>query len=191
MRVLVRLGCVFVLVGAMLFGSTACSTPARAHVEAVASSSPEHRSVVTELDAITITFTGTTRPDFATYALRSADQRDHGLAAPVHEDDDTVVVLTPEQELPDGLYRVAYQIMFDDGHAASGVIQFELSADGVARAGEWPASDPAPARPEPERADVGGLLPWLIGIAAVGLAAFTVVLVRARRRTSGPGSGQT
>lgn len=173
----VRRAALVLLTVIMMLGAT----PASAHTNPVKESTPRSGSVVTDLDEIMITFTDGIRPDFSTFTLRSADGVDHPLGVPQLSDGNAVVRLEPANALPDGLYRLGYQTVFDDGHSAAGVVQFEISADGTARAGEWPADDDAgPTRPEPERLDVTGMVPWLIGGAVVLAVVFVVIMLKVR-----------
>lgn len=164
------------------------SAPAGAHVEAVHSSTPEQHSVVTEVSEVTIEFVDGIDTETATFTLRRADGTDLALADPVFSAEDTTVTLTPEsaeaEGLAEGRYRAGYQVNFGDGHVSTGVIEFEVSRDGESKAEPWPADDQAPARVEPDRADVSGQWPWLVGIGVVVVAGFAVVLVVQRRRSS-------
>lgn len=161
---------------------------AQAHVEAVHTSSPAQHEVVTEVSEITIEFVDGIDTAAATFTLRSANDVDHPLAEPEFSQDETTVTLTPTgleaDGLPEGRYRAGYQVNFGDGHVSQGVIEFEVSRDGESKAEPWPADDPAPGRHDPERTDVSGQLPWLIGIGAVVVLAFAVVLVIQRKRAA-------
>ncbi|MDN5726338.1 MAG: copper resistance protein CopC [Propionibacteriales bacterium] len=164
--------------------------PAGAHSSPIKESTPRHESVVTQVDDVSITFTGAVRPDFATFSLRSADGRTHPMAEPRFSGADTKVQLTPSPQLGEGLYRVGYQVVFDDGHSTAGVVQFEISADGVARAGTWPSGDDGPVRPEPERLDVSGVIWWIVGGAVLVSVAFVVIMLWVRAASGRrPGSG--
>lgn len=183
-----RLGLVLPGLVVGLLAVLSVTSPAQAHVEAVHRSDPDHHSVVSEVSEVTIEFVDGIDTDAATFTLRRADGTDIELAAPAFSDEDKVVVLVPASPqdggLPEGRYRAGYQVNFGDGHVSTGVIEFEVSRDGVAKADPWPADDQPPARVEPDRADVSGQLPWLIAIAVVVVAGFTVVLVLQRRRSA-------
>lgn len=176
MRPAVRTGAVLLLSVVLLL----LAGPARAHTEAIRRSTPADRSVVTSAATIRIEFTDRVTARYATFTLRSADGVDHALGTPQFSDDDAVATLTPAAELPEGLYRLGFQVTFSDGHPQTGVIQFEISRDGVARAGSWPDNGPGADRVRP---DAGGAVwPWLVGIGAVVIVGFTAFLLRARRR---------
>lgn len=180
-----------VMLAALLVAVAPPPVVAGAHVEVVATSDPTRDAVVRSTDVIMVEFTGPIRTTAATFTLRSSDGTDHALAPPEYDADDTVVRLRPADggALPDGLYRAGFQISFTDGHPAVGVIQFEVSGSGEARAAPWPADDPAPARAEPERFDVSGQLPWLIGGGAVLVVGFGWFLRRAARSQRAPRDG--
>lgn len=162
------------------------AAPAAAHVEPVERSDPARGAVVRAVSTITVEFTGTIRTESATFVLRSSDGTEHRLAEPSFAEDATVVRLTPSEvdELPEGLYRLGYQVVFPDGHPAVGVVQFEVSHSGQGQAEPWPADDPAPGRAEPDRLDVSGQLPWLIAVGVVLVAGFGLFVWRARRLNS-------
>lgn len=163
-------------------------SPARAHVVAVHSSTPAHQEVVTEVATITIEFVDGVDTGTAVFTLRGADGTDHAMTAPEFSQDETTVTLTPSEVdadgLPEGRYRAGYQVNFGDGHLSQGVIEFEVSRSGESQADPWPSDDPAPGRLEPERTDVSGQLPWLIGIGAVVVVGFAVAIVIQRRRSA-------
>lgn len=161
--------------------------PAAAHVEPIKRSDPGRGTVVRAVATISVEFTDSVRTDSATFVLRSSDGTEYRLAEPSFAEDATAVRLTPAEvdELPEGLYRLGYQVVFPDGHPAIGVVQFEVSRSGEARAERWPDDDPPPGRAEPDRLDVGDQLPWLIAGAVVLVAGFGLFLRRARRRASG------
>lgn len=160
------------------------ATPAHGHVQPIARTDPARDSVVRSVDLITVEFTGPIRTTATTFTLRSSDGVDHALAAPEFAAGDTVVRLRPADgdDIPDGLYRVGYQVTFTDGHPAVGVVQFEVSRSGESRGESWPADDPAPGRAEPERLDAAGQWPWLAGGAVVLVAGFGLVVWRLRSR---------
>lgn len=155
-------------------------TSARAHTEAIRRSTPADRSVVNSVSTVQVEFTDRVSPEYATFTLRSADGINHPLATPVFAADASSVTLTPPADLPEGLYRLGFQVTFSDGHPQAGVVQFEVSRDGVRRAGEWPQDGAAPDRVRP--VDAAPALPWLVGAGTLAVAGFVAAVVRARRR---------
>lgn len=154
---------------------------ADAHTETLAASSPAAGSVVRSVETIELRFVDRIRVDAATFTLRSGTGTTVTLAAPAYADQDRVVTLRPAAALPDGRYRVGFQVLFPDGDPAAGVVEFEVSADGVARAPAWTADDPPPAVAK-ERFSAGAALPWLLVGAAAAVGALAIGLARSRRR---------
>lgn len=165
-----------------LTGSLLGTRPGAAHEIVLAGSTPTDQSVVRSVGSIELRFTDRLQPEYLTFTLRSADGVDHGLAAPELSDGDTVARLAPSNPLPDGRYRVGFQIVLSDGDAGAGVVEFEVSADGRPVAAPWPAADQAAPEPPRPRAEVGGVLPWVVGGTVVVLVGFVAFAVRARRR---------
>lgn len=167
---------------ALLALSMAMPAPvAGAHTEALAESTPAAGSVIRTVEAIELRFVDRLQVDAATFTLRSGSGADVALGLPAYAARDRTVTLRPAAALPDGRYRVGFQVLFPDGDPAAGVVEFEVSADGVARAPAWPSDDPPPAV-EKERIGADAALPWRLVGAAAAVGAFAVGLVRARRR---------
>lgn len=175
-RLLAALG----LIGLLLAGSVPV---AGAHSEVLAESTPAAGSVVREVPTIELRFVDRLQVAAATFTLRSGTGTTVALAAPAYADQDRVVTLRPAAALPDGRYRVGYQVLFPDGDPAAGVVEFEVSVDGVSRAPAFSSTtgDPPPAV-EKERFSTGAALPWLLAGTAVAVGALSLVLIRARRR---------
>lgn len=154
---------------------------AGAHTDALERSTPAAGSVVRGVPTVELRFDDPLQVDAATFTLRSSTGADLTLAAAAYAEQDTVVTLRPAAAVPDGLYRIGYQVIFADGHPAAGAVEFEVSTDGAARAPAWPSDDPPPAV-EKERFSAGAALPWLLIGAAAAIGALAVVLVRTRSR---------
>lgn len=174
---------VLALLALLALSMTVPAPAAGAHTEVLAESTPAAGSVVRGVSTLELRFVDRLQVDAATFTLRSGAGADVALSTPTYADQDRVVTLRPAAALPDGRYRVGFQVLFPDGDPAAGVVEFEVSADGVARAPAFSstADDPPPAVDE-ERVGAGAALPWLLVGAAAAVAAFAVVLVRARRR---------
>lgn len=146
----------------------------------LAGSTPVDGSVVRSVDDLKLRFTDTIRPDYLTVTLRSADVTDHALSPPQLEDDDATVRIRPTAQLPDGRYRIGFQVVLADNDPGAGVVEFEVSSTGVSQAPPWPSGDTAPEPPRP-RSDIGNPLPLVVG-AVVVVAGFTAILVWNRKR---------
>lgn len=118
---------------------------------------------------------------------------------------DDQLVGTPAQELQDGVYNVAYDVLSEDGHPIDGTLAFELDAAVAAEeetateeesnteeAAETEAAEPETAEeetteqatasgPEASSEDAGSSLTFIIAGFAVLLLIGAVVLMRKKR----------
>ncbi len=174
-----------VSVGAALVGMLLAwliTAPAAAHTNPLASSTPAAGSIVRSVDSIELKFVTSVKADATTFTLRARDGANQALATPTFSADRTTVTLPMSKAVPDGRYRIGYQMILSDGDPVAGVVEFEVSSDGVARAPAWPENDPPPLPPK-QRIDAGSGLSWVIGIGVALLIVTVILLLRPSRRT--------
>ncbi len=182
---------------ALIFGSALATAPtAAAHGAAITRSDPAAGTVVTAVEVITVELSGPIDPSTSSFSLARPD----GSLTPVELDVNaaaTSIEARPAWPLTDGRYRLGYQVVLaDDGHPATGVVEFEVSAEGVSRAAPWPQSgisaDSASATPgggdtsgraiTAERFGTDRALPWVTALMATVLVAVVAVFVVGSRR---------
>ena len=159
--------------------------PASAHTD-LGGSTPSAGEVVRSVSTIELRFTGPVEPDGAVFRLRAMSGAAPSIVTTEFADDQTSVELRPAAALVDDRYRVGYQFVSVDGHPISGVLEFEVSRDGVARAADWAVQTPPPTSPDDAQGqggDPGRVRPWVLAVAGAAL----VLLGFAVHRLDRPG----
>ncbi|GAB3705289.1 copper resistance protein CopC [Amycolatopsis oliviviridis] len=189
-----RFGASLLVTGLALLGS---ATPALAHSELKSSDPARGASLATPPTQIKLTFTGPvtlaenpiqiTGPENASWTVGRAEVAGTVVTAPV------------QAVGPAGEYTLRYKVTFEDSHAASGSVKFNLSnpvAPSQAPSSESPASSQAQpsgqaavssAAPAPQTGETTpeDLLPtwvWIVLAVAVVAAGIVVALRFTRRK---------
>ncbi|OXM46211.1 copper resistance CopC family protein [Amycolatopsis alba] len=182
-----RFGASLLVTGLALLGA---ATPALAHSELKSSDPARGASLATPPTQIKLTFTGPvtlaenpiqiTGPENASWTVGRAEVAGAVVTAPV------------QAVGPAGEYTLRYKVVFEDSHAASGSVKFNLSnpvapPSSQAQSSQAPASSQASATPAPSTDETtpGGLLPvwvWIVLAVAVVAAGIVVALRFTRRK---------
>jgi methionine-rich copper-binding protein CopC len=180
-----RFGASLLVAGVVLVGA---ATPAVAHSELKSSDPERGASLATPPTQIKLTFSGPvtlaenpiqiTGPENASWTVGRAEVAGTVVTAPV------------QAVGPVGEYTLRYKVTFEDTHAASGSVKFNLSAPVAppsSSSAAAPASSAAPATPAPQAAETTpeGLLPgwvWIVLAVAVVVAGLVVALRLTRRK---------
>ncbi len=181
-----RFGASLLVVGIALLGA---ATPALAHSELKSSDPARGASLATPPTQIKLTFSGPvtladdpiqiTGPENASWTVGRAEVAGSVVTAPVRAVG------------PAGEYTLRYKVTFEDTHAASGSVKFNLSAPvAPPSSSSAPASSAAPeasAAPAPaaEETTPDNLVPtwvWIVLAVAVVVAGLVVALRFVRRK---------
>lgn len=180
-----RFGASLLVTGLALLGA---ASPALAHSELKSSDPARGASLATPPTQIKLTFSGPvtladdnpiqiTGPENASWTVGRAEVAGTVVTAPV------------KAVGPAGEYTLRYKVTFEDSHAASGSVKFNLSAPAAAPSSlsqpssQAPASSATPA-PQAEQTTPEDLVPswvWIVLAVAV-VAAGVVVALRFIRR---------
>lgn len=116
--------------------------PAWAH-NALAEASPAKKATVKKAPAeVKLRFLQKLDPEQTVITLTDTTKRKVATSEP--EVDGSTGVITIEEELADGVYTVAYQVVSTDGHTVKG--SYDFTVDGpAASASPSPASSPSPS----------------------------------------------
>lgn len=172
-------------------------SPASAHDVVLDSSVPAAGSVVVSMESIELRFTGRVNPKFAVFTLTSADGATYELGEARFSNRSMAAEIAPVETLPEGRYRIGFQVLLSDGDPGVGAVEFELSADGTPRAEPWPAASAAtaevdqPGEPdrqtsptaEASRSSSPSVTSWLVGGLVVTGVIGAGVIVHSRRAT--------
>ncbi|WJY68192.1 copper resistance CopC family protein [Corynebacterium auris] len=158
---------------------------AAAH-DSVVGGSPADGDVVSEFpDELTLTFSGQIQEGFNTLALSNADTEEVLHTGEPVLDGHNVTLELPD-DLPEepGNYKIGFQIISSDGHAAKGMTTFTYQPDATA------AAAAAPAAEETEEEEAAGsrnmrLLVASLGVLAIAGAAIAVLAKRRKQQDSG------
>ncbi|EME60035.1 copper resistance CopC family protein [Amycolatopsis decaplanina] len=182
-----RFGASLLVTGLALLGA---ASPAMAHSELKSSDPARGASLATPPTQIKLTFSGPvtladdnpiqiTGPENASWTVGRAEVAGAVVTAPV------------QAVGPAGEYTLRYKVTFEDSHAASGSVKFNLSAPVATPSSQSPATSQAQApensaapAPQAGEATPEGLLPtwvWIVLAVAV-VAAGVVVALRFTRR---------
>ncbi|MFJ8915701.1 copper resistance protein CopC [Amycolatopsis sp. NPDC102389] len=179
-----RFGASLLVTGLALLGA---ASPALAHSELKSSDPERGASLATPPTQIKLTFTGPvtladdhpiqiTGPENASWTVGRAQVAGTVVTAPV------------QAVGPAGEYTLRYKVTFEDSHAASGSVKFNLSAPAAAPSSQVPSSSqaqapPSSAAPAPQTPE--GLVPswvWIVLAVAVVVAGLVVALRFTRRK---------
>lgn len=182
-----RFGASLLVTGLALLGA---ASPAMAHSELKSSDPARGASLATPPTQIKLTFSGPvtladdnpiqiTGPENASWTVGRAEVAGSVVTAPV------------KAVGPAGEYTLRYKVTFDDSHAASGSVKFNLSAPAAAPSpssqapvsSQAPASSAAPAQQAGETTPEDLVPSWVwIVLAVAVVAAGAVVALRFIRR---------
>ncbi|MBB5854330.1 copper resistance protein CopC [Amycolatopsis umgeniensis] len=183
-----RFGASLLVAGITLLGA---ATPALAHSELKSSDPARGASLATPPTQIKLTFSGPvtlaenpiqiTGPENASWTVGRAEVAGTVVTAPV------------QAVGPAGEYTLRYKVTFEDSHAASGSVKFNLSApvpSSAPTSSQAPASSAAPATnatpaPQAEETTPDKLVPtwvWIVLAVAVVVAGLVVALRFTRRK---------
>ncbi|RSN38230.1 copper resistance protein CopC [Amycolatopsis sp. WAC 01416] len=182
-----RFGASLLVAGLALLGAAA---PAMAHSELKSSDPARGASLATPPTQVKLTFSGPvtladnpiqiTGPENASWTVGRAEVAGTVVTAPV------------QAVGPAGEYTLRYKVTFDDSHAASGSVKFNLSAPVAAPSSQSqpssqaqaPASSATPA-PQADETAPEDLVPswvWIVLAVAVVVAGLVVALRFTRRK---------
>jgi copper resistance protein C len=164
---------------------------ALAHTSVLAGSTPSSGEVVGQVAEIELRFSTTIRPEFAVFALTGDDGSVMDLEEPRFDAAHETVRVTPMARLPDGGYRLAYQIVTSDNHPASGLVAFgvgdpaaQAPATGSPSRGPSPPTSQATRSPDAQPAGLARIDPivWgmLAGLVVLGAAGAVYRMVTRR-----------
>ncbi|MFI7117705.1 copper resistance protein CopC [Amycolatopsis sp. NPDC049868] len=182
-----RFGASLLVTGLALLGT---ASPALAHSELKSSDPARGASLATPPTQVKLTFSGPvtladdnpiqiTGPENASWTVGRAEVAGTVVTAPV------------QAVGPAGEYTLRYKVTFDDSHATSGSVKFNLSVAAAAPSSQAPTSSQAPqsssAAPAPQAAETtpDDLVPawvWIVLAVAVVVAGIVVALRFTRRK---------
>lgn len=180
-----RFGASLLVTGLALLGA---ATPAMAHSELKSSDPARGASLATPPTQVKLTFSGPvtladqnpiqiTGPENASWTVGRAEVAGAVVTAPV------------QAVGPAGEYTLRYKVTFEDTHATSGSVKFNLTAPvasptSQSQTSQAPTSSQAPA-PQTEETTPEGLVPtwvWIVLAVAVVVAGIVVALRFIRRK---------
>lgn len=170
--------------------------PASAHTDLVVSDPADGARLDAAPAEVTLTFNESMSPRLATVTLRIGGADLGELEVRQGATTSALVATIPEERVPTGralpTWTISYRVTSVDGHPVEGRLSFRSTlAKDEAGASSAPSPRSAPQssqrqREEPESGSSGSAVTVaLAGTALVGLALGAVMLLRARRRSSG------
>ncbi|MFE6609701.1 copper resistance protein CopC [Amycolatopsis sp. NPDC057786] len=181
-----RFGASLLVTGLALLGA---ASPALAHSELKSSDPARGASLATPPTQVKLTFSGPvtladdnpiqiTGPENASWTVGRAEVAGTVVTAPV------------KAVGPAGEYTLRYKVTFEDSHAASGSVKFNLSAPAAAPSSQSQPSSQAPASsatpaPQADQTTPEDLVPswvWIVLAVAVVAAGIVVALRLIRRK---------
>lgn len=159
------------------------AAPAQAHTSIIKSSTPADGTQVDYVDVIELQFATAIKPEMATYALTVDGGHPVDLVDSTYGKNNQSARFQLRGPLPQGQYRLGYQLVAADNHPVTGWIGFRIGPLTIAPQTRTPTASAPPAGPDGASHPISVGVSVVVGAAVVGL--LTVLLLRSHRARRG------